>query len=186
MMTARVLIGGLKVTVQGPSRVDVQSTDKGDGTCLCQYTPTAPGEYQIEIFHDSKPLNGSPFTPKIQDPFNQLNQSPMSQAPGYGAPQRPGKGLGPKGPGVGTPGSDPVPEVGESTPCQVKVAPDNLQPGQILPEHCLAADVTTPLKNKAKPKLRGNDDGTFALDYVPTELGKHQLNVKQNGNEIKG
>ena len=177
----------MKVTVQGPSRVDVQCTDKGDGTCLCQYTPTVPGEYQIDIFHDGKPLHGSPFFPKIQDPFNQVPQSPMSQAPAFGTPQR--SSTGPKGPGAsttGTPGSERVPEVGESTPCQVKVAPDNIHPGQILPEQSMTGEVTTPLKNKAKPKLRVKDDGTFALDYVPTELGKHQLHVKQNGNEIKG
>jgi filamin len=67
--------GGLKVSVQGPSRVEVQCTDNGDGTCTCQFVPTAPGDYLVEISFDGKPVNGAPFTSRVQDPFGAVRQT---------------------------------------------------------------------------------------------------------------
>ncbi|XP_075250469.1 filamin-A-like isoform X3 [Convolutriloba macropyga] len=67
--------GGLKVSVQGPSRVEVYCEDNGDGTCTCQFTPTAPGDYIIEIYFDGKPVNGSPFTAKVVDPYAPSKQA---------------------------------------------------------------------------------------------------------------
>ena len=63
------------MSVQGPSRVEVQCTDNGDGTCTCQFTPTAPGDYVIEIYFDGKPVYGSPFTAKVVDPFAPSKQA---------------------------------------------------------------------------------------------------------------
>lgn len=67
--------GGLKVSVQGPSRVEVHCDDNGDGTCTCQFTPTAPGDYIIEIYFDGKPVYGSPFTAKVIDPMAPSKQA---------------------------------------------------------------------------------------------------------------
>ena len=242
----------MRVSVQGPSRVEVQCTDNGDGTCTCHYVPTAPGEYQVEIFSDGKPINGSPFTPKIQDPYHQTGRGPapfrpksggpfdhpyadedlmspssrpgINQQPYYpgkptaGTPGTPGQnqpyypedaldssnrpgvnqqpyypGQGqpasgrPQGPGRGPRGAPTIaPQLGQMTPCAMNVAPESLTPGQIVPEEAIDAEITTPSKRKAKPKVHSNDDGTISVNYVPSELGKHQMTLKQNGKEIGG
>ena len=189
------------MSIKGPSQTDVQYFDNNDGTCLCKYVPTVPGEYEIEIFHDGKPLKGSPFKPKIQDPHNHYPRRPGSQRPLSSGPsdqpyydedplspsQRPNSQQTPYRPM----GSDsfpkaPVPNVGQKTPCEVNVAPENVAPGQKLPENAVVGEITTPSKRKAVPKLHSNDDGTFGVDYVPSEVGKHQLTIRQNGKEIKG
>ena len=221
------ILGGLRVSVQGPAPTEVKCTDNGDGTCLCEYTPLTPGVYQIELFYEGNPLNGSPFTPKIQDPYNESPQSPRAQRPNDfydqpyydedpmspskkpgvnqqpfypGKPGTPGQNqpFSPSGnlpyqgaPGAG-PGADnnlpkaPVPNVGQKTPCEVNVAPDDIAPGQKLPENCISGEIITPSKKKTAPKVHANDDGTFGVDYIPSELGKHYLTVRQNGREIKG
>ena len=184
-------LGALKVSVKGPSEADVQYFDNGDGTCLCKYVPTAPGEYEIEVFHDGRPFNGSPYKPKIQDPHNQYPRRPESSGP-YDQPYYDEDPLSPsKRPGVqqkpkGSLPKAPAPQVGQKTPCEVNVAPENVAPGQKVPEKAIAGEITTPSKRKTVPKLHSNDDGTFGIDYIPNELGKHQLAVRQNGKEIKG
>ena len=191
------------MSVQGPSPTEVKCTDSGDGTCLCEYVPLAPGVYNIEIFADGKPLNGSPFTAKIQDPYNEAarggpfdqpyydedplspsNKANLQKQPYY--PGAPGQGGVPGGPKPGNLPKSPTPQIGQKTPCEVNIAPENVAPGQKIPETALVGELTTPSKRKAAPKMRSNDDGTFGIDYKPTEVGTHQLAVRQNGKEIKG
>ena len=219
-----LFLGGLRVSVQGPAPTEVKCTDQGDGTCLCEYVPLVPGVYQVEIFHESKPLNGSPFQPKIQDPYNEAAKGPGAERPSNlfdqpyadedplspskkpGANQQPyypGKpGTGTPGqnqpfspsatPGVGPgPGDDslpkaPTPQVGQKTPCEVNIAPDDVAPGQKVPENCLSGEITTPSKRKTVPRVHTNSDGAFGIDYVPSELGKHHLTMRQNGKDLKG
>ena len=205
---SNLFLGGLRVSVQGPAPTDVKCTDNGDGTCLCEYVPIAPGVYQIEVFHDGKPLNGSPFTAKIQDPYHEAARGPGAQKPQMGSPfdqpfmdedpmspsRRPDVHRqpfypgqpGPRGPGTGPQSGEPVPQVGQNTPCQVNVAPENVAPGQIVPEQVMTGEVTTPSNRKAVPRLVSNDDGTFAVDYIPAEVGHHVLAVRQNGKELDG
>ena len=175
----------------------MKCTDNGDGTCLCEYVPLAPGTYNIEIFADGKPLNGSPFTAKIQDPLNEAARGPGSQRPHSSGPfdqpycdedtlspsNKPNVHNAPKG---GNLPKAPTPQLGQKTPCEVNIAPDNVVPGQRVPENAIVGELTTPSKRKAAPKLHSNDDGTFGIDFKPSEIGPHELAVRQNGREIKG
>ena len=156
-----------------------------------------PGEYQIQIFHEGKQLNGSPFKPKIQDPFNEAARGPGAQKAHARAPSdqpyydedplspssRPNAHRAPK---TGSLPKAPTPQLGQKTPCEVNIAPDNVMPGQKVPENAIVGELTTPSKRKAAPKLHCNDDGTFGIDYKPSEVGPHELAVRQNGREIKG
>ncbi|KAL3313082.1 hypothetical protein Ciccas_008319 [Cichlidogyrus casuarinus] len=57
--------GGLSLSIEGPSKVEINCHDNGDGTCTISYVPLVSGEYTISIkFHD-KDINGSPFTAKV-------------------------------------------------------------------------------------------------------------------------
>lgn len=41
--------GGLALSVEGPSKVDIQTEDMEDGTCQVTYCPTEPGNYFVSI-----------------------------------------------------------------------------------------------------------------------------------------
>ena len=49
-----------------------------------------------------------------------------------------------------------------------------------------AAVVTTPSGKKAYPKVLDNRDGTVAIQYQPTEVGLHSLDVAYNKEPIRG
>lgn len=59
------LSGGLSVSVEGPSKVEMSCTESGDGACRVTYYPMVPGEYTINLKFMDKPISGSPYVAKI-------------------------------------------------------------------------------------------------------------------------
>ncbi|XP_066504550.1 filamin-C isoform X2 [Hoplias malabaricus] len=57
--------GGLGLSIEGPSKVDIKCEDVEDGTCRVTYCPTEPGNYIINIKFAEKHIPGSPFTVKV-------------------------------------------------------------------------------------------------------------------------
>ncbi|XP_028841248.1 filamin-C-like isoform X1 [Denticeps clupeoides] len=57
--------GGLGLSIEGPSKVDINCEDVEDGTCKVTYCPTEPGNYIINIKFADKHIPGSPFTVKV-------------------------------------------------------------------------------------------------------------------------
>uniref|UniRef100_A0A3Q3BKT5 Filamin C, gamma b (actin binding protein 280) n=1 Tax=Kryptolebias marmoratus TaxID=37003 RepID=A0A3Q3BKT5_KRYMA len=57
--------GGLGLSIEGPSKVDINCEDMEDGTCKVTFCPTEPGNYIINIKFADKHVPGSPFTVKI-------------------------------------------------------------------------------------------------------------------------
>lgn len=57
----------LNVSVEGPSKAQVNLTDNKDGTITVNYLPLAIGEYKIKISFDGKQIMGSPFTTTVSD-----------------------------------------------------------------------------------------------------------------------
>uniref|UniRef100_A0A3Q3M388 Filamin C, gamma a (actin binding protein 280) n=1 Tax=Labrus bergylta TaxID=56723 RepID=A0A3Q3M388_9LABR len=57
--------GGLALSVEGPSKVDINCEDMEDGTCRVTYCPTEPGSYTVNIKFAEKHIPGSPFTVKV-------------------------------------------------------------------------------------------------------------------------
>ncbi|XP_073688386.1 filamin-C isoform X2 [Garra rufa] len=57
--------GGLGLSIEGPSKVDINCEDMEDGTCKVTYCPTEPGNYIINIKFTDKHIPGSPFTVKV-------------------------------------------------------------------------------------------------------------------------
>jgi len=58
-------VGGLSLSIEGPSKTEIKCNDNGDGTCTVSYIPTAPGEYNITVKFSGQHISGSPFTSKI-------------------------------------------------------------------------------------------------------------------------
>ena len=61
-------LGGLGVTVEGPSESEISCNDNGDGTCVVFYTPSTVGDYAVNILFAEQHIPGSPFTAKVIDP----------------------------------------------------------------------------------------------------------------------
>uniref|UniRef100_A0A8C6NZL1 Filamin C n=1 Tax=Nothobranchius furzeri TaxID=105023 RepID=A0A8C6NZL1_NOTFU len=57
--------GGLALSIEGPSKVDINCEDMEDGTCRVTYCPTEPGSYTVNIKFAEKHIPGSPFTVKV-------------------------------------------------------------------------------------------------------------------------
>ncbi|KAM4039064.1 filamin-C isoform 1-T1 [Anomaloglossus baeobatrachus] len=57
--------GGLGLSIEGPSKVDINCEDVEDGTCKVSYCPTEPGTYIINIKFAEKHVPGSPFMVKV-------------------------------------------------------------------------------------------------------------------------
>eukprot|EP00062_Callorhinchus_milii_P024157 gi/632983767/ref/XP_007908811.1/ PREDICTED: filamin-C [Callorhinchus milii] len=57
--------GGLGLSIEGPSKVDINCDDQEDGTCKVSYCPTEPGNYIINIKFAEHHVPGSPFTVKM-------------------------------------------------------------------------------------------------------------------------
>uniref|UniRef100_UPI00358F87F3 filamin-C-like isoform X2 n=1 Tax=Myxine glutinosa TaxID=7769 RepID=UPI00358F87F3 len=57
--------GGLGLSIEGPSKVDINCEDQKDGTCRVTYCPTEPGNYIVNIKFSEKHIPGSPFSVKV-------------------------------------------------------------------------------------------------------------------------
>lgn len=41
--------GGLSLSIEGPSKADIECTDNEDGACMVTYKPTEPGNYIVNV-----------------------------------------------------------------------------------------------------------------------------------------
>uniref|UniRef100_A0A8C5WJ73 Filamin B n=1 Tax=Leptobrachium leishanense TaxID=445787 RepID=A0A8C5WJ73_9ANUR len=60
-------IGGLGITVEGPSESKMSCKDNKDGSCSVEYIPYAPGEYDVNITYNGEHIPGSPFKVPAKD-----------------------------------------------------------------------------------------------------------------------
>lgn len=51
-------IGGLGITVEGPSESKINCRDNKDGSCSAEYIPFAPGDYDVNITYGGAHIPG--------------------------------------------------------------------------------------------------------------------------------
>lgn len=51
-------IGGLGITVEGPSESKINCRDNKDGSCSAEYVPFAPGDYDVNITYGGDHIPG--------------------------------------------------------------------------------------------------------------------------------
>lgn len=51
-------IGGLGITVEGPSESKMSCTDNKDGSCSVEYIPFTPGNYDVNITYGGEHIPG--------------------------------------------------------------------------------------------------------------------------------
>lgn len=50
--------GGLSLSIEGPSKADIDCKDNEDGTCKVTYKPTEPGTYVVNVKFADKNVPG--------------------------------------------------------------------------------------------------------------------------------
>ena len=62
------------MSIEGPSKADIECHDNEDGSCRVTYKPTEPGTYLINIKFADKHVPGSPFTVDIGGSSSRLTE----------------------------------------------------------------------------------------------------------------
>ena len=68
--------GGLGLSIEGPSKVDINCDDVEDGTCKVTYCPTEPGNYIINIKFADQHVPGRTDTSRSADQSQDYAISP--------------------------------------------------------------------------------------------------------------
>ena len=148
--------GGLSLSIEGPSKAEIDCKDNEDGTLDVDYKPTEPGFYIINIKFADSHVPGSPFQVPISGEGSEKiteNIKRMREAV-------------------------PVTEVGSQCRLTFKM------PGIFVDD--LEAMVTSPSGKSTKAHVSEEEEGLYAVNFVPHELGIHTVTVRYRDVDIPG
>ncbi|KAI5640019.1 hypothetical protein NE865_07590 [Phthorimaea operculella] len=148
--------GGLSLSIEGPSKAEIQCADTKDGVLGISYKPTEPGYYIINLKFADHHVEGSPFTAKITgDGSNRQREKIQRQREQV-----------------------PLTEVGTNCKLTFKM------PG--ITSFDLGATVTSPGGVSEDAEIQEVEDGLYSVHFVPKELGVHTVSVKYRDIHIPG
>ncbi|XP_033320744.1 filamin-A isoform X4 [Bombus bifarius] len=148
--------GGLSLSVEGPSKAEIQCKDNEDGTLNISYKPTEPGYYIINLKFADHHVEGSPFTIKVTGEGSNRQREKI---------QRQREAV-------------PITEVGSQCKITFKI------PG--ITSFDLTATVTSPGGVTEDAEIKEVEDGLYAVAFVPKELGVHTVSVRYKDIHIPG
>uniref|UniRef100_A0AAR2L0B3 Calponin-homology (CH) domain-containing protein n=1 Tax=Pygocentrus nattereri TaxID=42514 RepID=A0AAR2L0B3_PYGNA len=169
-------IGGLGITVEGPSESKMSCKDNKDGSCNVEYTPYAPGLYDVNITYGGQHIPGSPFKVPVKDVVD--SSKVKLSGPGVGSAVRAKipqsftvdcskAGIAPLAVAVTGPKGDVL-----DYPLSLNCC--NLVNGN----DCLCSGVAEPVD------ITDNGDGTHTVAYTPSVEGPYSVAVKYADEEI--
>ncbi|KAK8788624.1 hypothetical protein V5799_021603 [Amblyomma americanum] len=148
--------GGLSLSVEGPSKADIQCKDNEDGTLKVSYLPTEPGYYIINLKFADHHVTGSPFTVKVTGKGSNIQRENIKK-------QRE---------------AAPMAEVGSKCTFTYKM------PGTSAFD--MAARVTSPSGSSEDAEIADLEDCSYAVHFVPKEAGVHTVSVRNKDIHIPG
>ncbi|KAF7274400.1 hypothetical protein GWI33_012941 [Rhynchophorus ferrugineus] len=148
--------GGLSLSIEGPSKAEIQCNDNTDGTLNISYKPTEPGYYIVNLKFADHHVEGSPFTVKVTGEGSNRQREKI---------QRQREAV-------------PVTEVGSECKLTFKM------PG--ITSFDLSATVTSPGGVTEDAEINEVKDGLYAVHFVPKELGVHTVSVRYKDIHIPG
>ncbi|XP_015599800.1 filamin-A isoform X2 [Cephus cinctus] len=148
--------GGLSLSMEGPSKAEIQCKDNEDGTLNISYKPTEPGYYIMNLKFADHHVEGSPFTVKVSGEGSNRQREKI---------QRQREAV-------------PITEVGSECKLTFKM------PG--ITSFDLAATVTSPGGVTEDAEIKEVEDGLYAVAFVPKELGVHTVSVRYKEMHIPG
>ncbi|XP_041983956.1 filamin-A isoform X2 [Aricia agestis] len=148
--------GGLSLSIEGPSKAEIQCADSKDGVLAISYRPTEPGYYIVNLKFADHHVEGSPFTVKVTGEGSNRQREKIQR-------QR---------------AAAPLTEVGTNCKLTFKM------PG--ITSFDLAATVTSPGGVSEDAEIQEVEDGLYSVHFVPKELGVHTVSVKYREIHIPG
>uniref|UniRef100_A0A8C8G4L5 Calponin-homology (CH) domain-containing protein n=1 Tax=Oncorhynchus tshawytscha TaxID=74940 RepID=A0A8C8G4L5_ONCTS len=149
--------GGLGLSIEGPSKVDINCEVVEDGTCRVSYCPTELGNHIINIKFSDKHIPGSPFTVKVTGEGRMKESITRKRT----APA--------------------IASVGSACGLNLKIPGEHsLRTGSMM------AQVTSPGGKTEQAEIIDGGDSTYSVRFVPQEMGAHTVNVKYSGQHVPG
>ncbi|XP_032996887.1 filamin-B isoform X2 [Lacerta agilis] len=176
-------IGGLGITVEGPSESKISCKDNKDGSCSAEYTPYVPGDYDVNITYGGEHIPGSPFKVPVKDVVDPYKVKVS-------------------GPGLGTAVRAGIPQSFTVDTSKAGVAPLEVSVTAPRADEPDTQSWRSPLKAiseffKGDPQSESNEtglaepvnivdngDGTHTVAYTPTKEGPYTVAVKYADEEI--
>ncbi|CAL1528168.1 unnamed protein product [Lymnaea stagnalis] len=148
--------GGMSLSIEGPSKADIECHDNEDGTCRVTYKPTEPGTYIINIKFADQHVPGSPFTVKIGgEPSAKITERITRHKE-----------------------AADVTHVGSQCELSLKI------PGTTPFD--MTASVKSPSGVTELCDVLSLDDSRYSIKFVPKEMGVHTVSVKHKDMHIPG
>lgn len=148
--------GGLSLSIEGPSKVQIKCLDQEDGTLQISYKPTAPGNYVMNLKFADHHVEGSPFDIKVSGEGLNRQRENISQQ------------------------TSAVPAIDVGSKCKLTFK----MPG--ITSFDLAASVTSPKGITQDAEVQEIEDGLYAVQFVPKDQGVHVIAVKYTDIQIPG
>uniref|UniRef100_A0A0B7BLG3 Calponin-homology (CH) domain-containing protein n=1 Tax=Arion vulgaris TaxID=1028688 RepID=A0A0B7BLG3_9EUPU len=148
--------GGMSLSIEGPSKADIECHDNEDGTCRVTYKPTEPGNYIINIKFADQHVPGSPFTVKIGGvPSAKITERITHHKE-----------------------AADITHVGSQCELSLKI------PGTTPFD--MTASVKSPSGATEVCDVVSLDDSHYSVKFVPKEMGVHTVSVKHKDMHIPG
>uniref|UniRef100_A0A9J7X8A7 Filamin B n=1 Tax=Cyprinus carpio carpio TaxID=630221 RepID=A0A9J7X8A7_CYPCA len=171
--------GGLALSIEGPSKVDIQTEDMEDGTCGVSYCPTEPGTYIVSIRFAEEHVPGSPFSVKVSGEGRIRESITRRQKAASVASVGSVCDLNLKIPGMKVPHINSMKtERRRQSFCSV------FSPGIDLQD--VSAQVTSPSGATEAAEMVAVGNHTYCVRFVPHEMGVHTVSVKYRGQHVPG
>ncbi|XP_050531190.1 filamin-A isoform X2 [Daktulosphaira vitifoliae] len=148
--------GGLSLSIEGPSKAEIQCKDKEDGTLDISYRPTEPGYYIVNLKFADHHVVGSPYTVKVTGEGSNCQREKIERK------------------------RDAVPQTEVGSNCKLTFKMQNVLPFD------LSSTVTSPGGITEDAEVNEIEDGLFAVHFVPKELGVHTVSVRYKDIHIPG
>lgn len=148
--------GGLSLSIEGPSKADIECKDNDDGTCGVTYKPTEPGTYIINIKFADVHVPGSPFSVKIGgEPSSRITERITRHRE-----------------------AADITHIGSQCELSLKI------PG--TSPFDMTASVTSPSGVTEVCDVVSLNDCHYSIKFVPKEMGVHTVSVKHKDMHIPG
>uniref|UniRef100_A0A8C9QV41 Filamin A n=1 Tax=Scleropages formosus TaxID=113540 RepID=A0A8C9QV41_SCLFO len=178
--------GGLSLSIEGPSKVDINTEDQEDGTCKVTYFPTEPGNYIINIKFADQHVPGSAFTVKVTGEGRMKESITRRRKAASVANVGSQCDLNLK-----LPGKSSYTHLLLAT---IEFRADHLNGTHTLPSSPptesgiadMTAQVTSPSGKVHKAEIMEGENNTYCIRFVPTEMGVHTVSVKYKGQHVPG
>jgi len=148
--------GGLSLSVEGPSKAEIKCKDNEDGTLDVSYKPSEPGLYIVNLKFADQHVPGSPFAVAVSGQGTERQTEKINRMRE----------------------AVPVTEVGSQCRLTFKM------PG--IKSTDLKATVSSPTGMVENAVVVELEDGLYAVNFVPYELGVHTVSVMYRDVDIPG